>query len=43
MDIYNRRGGLDIHSVRGSNEDLVQKVAGDYDNVKLLFTKTAQQ
>jgi len=43
MDIYNRRGGLDIHSVRGSSKDLVQKVAGDYDNVKLLFTKTAQQ
>ena len=43
MDLYNRRGGLDIHSIRGTSKSLVEQIVGSYDNVKLLFTKTSQQ
>jgi 7-cyano-7-deazaguanine reductase len=43
MDIYNRRGGLDIHSVRGNSKEIVEKIAGSYDNVNYIFTKTSQQ
>lgn len=43
MNIYNRRGGLDIHSVRANNRELLTEIAGEYEDVKLLFNKTAQQ
>ena len=42
-DIYNRRGGLDIHSVRASSQDLIDVLAFDYECTKILFEKTPQQ
>jgi 7-cyano-7-deazaguanine reductase len=42
-DIYNRRGGLDIHSVRASSQDLIDVLAFDYENTEILFEKTPQQ
>lgn len=42
-DIYNRRGGLDIHSVRASSQDVIDVLAFDYENTKVLFEKTPQQ
>jgi 7-cyano-7-deazaguanine reductase len=42
-DIYNRRGGLDIHSVRASSQDVIDVLAFDYENTKILFEKTPQQ
>lgn len=43
INIYNRRGGLDIHSFRGTSKDILCKIAKNYDEVNLLFTKTSQQ
>lgn len=42
-DIYNRRGGLDIHSIRATSQDLIDELAGGYENTELLFEKTSQQ
>lgn len=42
-DIYNRRGGLDIHSVRASSQNLIDILALSYENTAILFEKTAQQ
>lgn len=42
-DIYNRRGGLDIHSVRASSQRLLDTLADGYENTKILFEKTSQQ
>lgn len=42
-NIYNRRGGLDIHSFRGSSDDIITSIVGDYHNTELLFAKTPQQ
>lgn len=42
-DIYNRRGGLDIHSIRASSQDLIDELAGGYEDTTLLFEKTSQQ
>lgn len=42
-DIYNRRGGLDIHSVRATSQWLIDTLANDYENTSILFEKTAQQ
>lgn len=43
INIYNRRGGLDIHSFRGTSKEILQKIAGKYDDVKFIFAKTPQQ
>jgi 7-cyano-7-deazaguanine reductase len=42
-DIYNRRGGLDIHSIRATSQDLIDELAGSYEDTTLLFEKTSQQ
>jgi 7-cyano-7-deazaguanine reductase len=42
-NIFNRRGGIDIHSVRGSSEEVLEKIFGTYQNTEELYTKTAQQ
>lgn len=42
-DIYNRRGGLDIHSIRSSSQDLIDELAEGYEDTTLLFEKTSQQ
>lgn len=42
-DIYNRRGGLDIHSVRGSSWELIDRLTDGYEDTKRLFDKTPQQ
>ena len=42
-DIYNRRGGLDIHSVRASSQELIDILAQNYENTEFLFEKTSQQ
>lgn len=42
-DIYQRRGGLDIHSIRATSQDLIEEIAGMYENTKILFEKTPQQ
>ena len=42
-DIYCRRGGIDIHSIRATSEDLIDDVIGEYYDVDLLFKKTVQQ
>jgi 7-cyano-7-deazaguanine reductase len=42
-DIYNRRGGLDIHSVRASSQALIDILAENYEDTKILFEKTSQQ
>lgn len=42
-DIYNRRGGLDIHSVRASSQALIDILAENYESTELLFEKTSQQ
>jgi len=42
-DIYNRRGGLDIHSVRASSQNLIDVLAENYEDTKILFEKTSQQ
>jgi len=42
-NIYNRRGGLDIHSVRASSVNLLESVLPRYENTDVLFKKTAQQ
>jgi len=41
-NIYNRRGGIDIHPVRASSSQVIEKVMNDYDNVSLLHRKTLQ-
>lgn len=43
MNIYNRRGGLDIHSFRGSSKEVLERIAGAYDDVNSIYTKTSQQ
>jgi 7-cyano-7-deazaguanine reductase len=42
-DIYQRRGGLDIHSIRATSQDLIDILIKDYENTELLFEKTSQQ
>ena len=42
-DIYNRRGGLDIHSIRATSQDLIDELIEGYENTALLFEKTPQQ
>lgn len=42
-NIYNRRGGIDIHSVRASKAELIATVLGKYRDTKYLFDKTSQQ
>ena len=42
-DIYNRRGGLDIHSIRATSQDLIDELVEGYENTALLFEKTPQQ
>lgn len=42
-DIYNRRGGLDIHSIRASSQDLIDELAEGYEYTTTLFEKTSQQ
>lgn len=42
-NIFNRRGGIDIHSVRGTNTELIERIVGNYRNTKHLFEKTVQQ
>jgi len=42
-DIYNRRGGLDIHSIRSTSQELIERLAYRYEDTKLLFEKTSQQ
>lgn len=42
-DIYNRRGGLDIHSIRATSQDLIEELAGRYEDTSILFEKTSQQ
>jgi 7-cyano-7-deazaguanine reductase len=42
-NIYNRRGGLDIHSIRASSQEVLDKVVNNYNNVDYLFERTAQQ
>ena len=42
-DIYNRRGGLDIHSIRASSQSLIDTLATGYEDTKRLFEKTSQQ
>jgi 7-cyano-7-deazaguanine reductase len=43
LNIYNRRGGLDIHSFRGTSQEVLERIAGDYDDVTCIFAKTSQQ
>jgi len=43
FNIYNRRGGLDIHSFRGSSTEVLTKIVGYYDVTGLLFHRTSQQ
>ena len=42
-DIYNRRGGLDIHSIRATSQDLIDIMVPKYEDTKVLFEKTPQQ
>lgn len=45
MNLYNRRGGLDIHSFRATSEHLLVDLNGgmDYSKVDYMFKKTPQQ
>ena len=42
-NIYNRRGGLDIHSFRASSDSVLNSIVEGYDDTKQLFAKTSQQ
>lgn len=42
-NLYNRRGGIDIHSIRADSPETLSKIIGEYDNARLLYQKTAQQ
>jgi len=42
-NIYNRRGGLDIHSVRASDQKVIKRFLKEYGNTDILFEKTSQQ
>ena len=42
-NIYNRRGGLDIHSIRATNNTLIENIMWEYENTEILFEKTPQQ
>lgn len=42
-NIYNRRGGLDIHSFRASSDSVLINIVGNYGDTKQLFVKTPQQ
>lgn len=42
-NIYNRRGGIDIHSVRASKPTIIAAILKDYHNTQYLFDKTPQQ
>lgn len=41
--IYNRRGGISIHSVRATDRDLIDSLIKGYDNVDILFEKLPQE
>lgn len=42
-NIYNRRGGLDIHSIRATSQELIDTLIQGYENTLILFEKTSQQ
>jgi 7-cyano-7-deazaguanine reductase len=42
-NIYNRRGGLDIHSFRASSKAVITEIIGQYGDTEQLFSKTSQQ
>lgn len=42
-NIYNRRGGLDIHSIRATSDTVLLSTIGQYHDTKQLFEKTPQQ
>lgn len=42
-NLYNRRGGIDIHSIRANNNALIRKLMNEYNNTKILHEKTMQQ
>jgi 7-cyano-7-deazaguanine reductase len=42
-NLYNRRGGIDIHSVRANSKEVLEYHIGEYDNPFMLFSKTFQQ
>lgn len=43
INLYNRRGGIDIHSIRADSYETLDAIMFDYDDPSLLFYKTAQQ
>ena len=43
INLFNRRGGLDIHCVRATSQEVLDKVTNNYDDVNTLFERTLQQ
>lgn len=42
-NLYNRRGGIDIHSIRASSNTLISEIMNEYSNTEILHEKTMQQ
>lgn len=42
INLYNRRGGIDIHSIRADSWETIDEFMEEYDRPDVLFEKTAQ-